>query len=227
MSFKFQVSSSGFSGFLKRLIQTKSVRFSFILLLTANCLLLTAYAQSTGGVKGKVRTPDGDGITNATVTARQDGEDLKTVRTDKDGNFLLEGLKAGRYNLVFEADGYSGGVLYNIEIRKNQTGNLGDRLILKIDEGTQVIIRGSVFSPSGHSIYGAKVKVEQILESGKTRKVGSGYTSQSGEFIFRFPEGEAKFRVTVSAKGNEASKEVEVDSAAIYRLALTLNLDKK
>ncbi len=213
--------------FLKHFIRSSAVRYSFILLLTANCLLLTAYAQSTGNVKGKVRTPDGDAIANASVTARKDGEDLKTVRTDKDGKFLLEGLAAGRYNLVFEADGYSGGVFYNVEIRKNKTGDLGNRLILRVDEGTQVIIRGSVFTESGHSIYGAKVEIEQLSENGKSRKVGSGYTSQSGEFIFRFPEGAAKFRVTVSAKGNEASKEIEVDSAAIYRLALTLDLDKK
>lgn len=185
------------------------------------------FAQSTGGVKGKVRTPDGDGIANASVTARQDGENLKTVKTDNDGKFLLEGLQTGRYNLVFEADGYSSGVFYNVEVKKKKTEDLGSRLILRVDEGTQVIIRGSVFSPSGHSIYGAKVEIEQLSENGKTRKVGSGYTSQSGEFIFRFPEGTAKYRVTVSAKGEEASKEIEVDTAAIYRLALTLNLDKK
>ena len=215
MSFKFQVSSFKFSDLVK---------YSFLLLLTANCFLLSVYAQSTGGVKGKVRTPNGDGIANATVTARQDGEDLKSVRSDKDGNFTVEGLKEGRYNLVFEADGYSSGVLYNIEIRKNKTGNLKERLILRVDEGTQVILRGSVFSPDGRSIYGAKIEVEQISENGKTRKVGSGYTSQSGEFVFRFPEGTAKLRVTASAKGKESAKEIEVDTAAIYRLALTLDL---
>ncbi len=198
-----------------------------LFILTIALSAVSVFAQSTGGVKGKVRTPDGDGITNATVTARQNGEDLKSVKTDKDGSFLIEGLKVGRYNLLFEADGYSSGVFYNVEIRKNKTGDMGNRLILRVDEGTQVIIRGGVFTEGGLSVRGAKVEIEQISENGKTRKVGSGYTSQSGEFVFRFPEGAAKFRVTASVKGNEASKEIEVDSPAIYRMALMLDLDKK
>ena len=186
----------------------------------------SAFAQ-TGGLKGKVRTSKGEGIADVTVTARQNDNDLKSAKTDNKGNFVLNGLKAGVYNLVFDGRGYSSSVLYNVEIKEKKVRDLPDRLILAVDQGTLVIVRGSVFTQSGHSIYGAKVEIEKILEDGKTRKVGSGFTSRSGEFIFRFPEGAAKFRVTVSSKGNEASKEVEVDTAAIYRLALILDLDKK
>lgn len=200
------------------------LKHSFLLLIVFGFLLTGAYAQTTGGVKGKIRTPDGDAIAGASVTARKDGVDIKTATANKDGKFLLEGLEPGRYNLVFRADGYSSGVFYNLEIRKKKTEDLGSRLILRVDEGTQVIIRGSVFAPSGHIIYGAKIEIEKLLENGKTEKVGSGFTSQSGEFVFRFPEGAAKFRVTASAKGNSASKDIEVDTAAIYRLAITLDL---
>jgi hypothetical protein len=184
-----------------------------------------AAAQETGGVKGKVRTAKGDGIAAASVTARQNGEDVKTTTADEKGNFTLENLKTGNYNLVFSKSGYSSGVMYNVEIKKKKINDLGDRLVLIIDQGTQVIIKGSVFNPDGRSVGGAEVKIEKVLSDGSYKKVGSYVSTYSGEFTFRFAEGAAKYRITASAKGASASKEIEVDSAAIYRLAI--NLEEK
>ena len=135
----------------------------------------------------------------------------------------MEGLKTGMYNVVFEKDGFGTGVLYNIEVEKNKTGNLGNRLVMRVDQGTLVIINGSVFNQFGGSIYGAKVEIAKITDD-SSQKVGSSYTSQSGEFIFRFPEKPQRFKVTATAKGVSASKEIEVNGAAVYRLALTLEL---
>lgn len=187
---------------------------------------VSIFAQETGGLKGKVRTTKGDGIASATVTARQNGEDVKSTTADAKGNFVLDGLKAGTYNLVFTRNGYGSGVLYNVQIRKKKIDDLGNRLILSVDQGTQVIIKGSVFSPEGRSVGGAEIKIERISNDGSVKKAGSAFTSYSGEFTFRFPEGAAKYRITASLKDATASKEIEVDSAAIYRLAITLNLDK-
>lgn len=183
-------------------------------------------AQETGGVKGKVRTAKGEGIAAAIVTARLKGEDVKSVTADQKGNFELTGLKPGNYNLVFTKSGYSAGVLYNVEIEKKKTKDLGERLVLSVDQGTQVIIKGSVFAEDGRSVGGAEIKIEQISEDGSTKKVGSSYSTYSGEFTFRFPEGAAKYRITAKMKDATASKEIEVDSAAIYRLALTLDTRK-
>ena len=196
-------------------------------------------AQDTGGVKGKVRTTKGEGIASATIIARQQGEDIKTATSDAKGNFVLEGLKAGNYNLVFSKSGYSSGVLYNVEVKKKRIGDLGERLVLTVDQGTQVIIKGTVFDEAGRSVAGAKVEIEKISSDGSVTKIKSIYSSLGsdpgvrggdgnarGEFTFRFPEGAAKYRVTATAKNASASKEIEVDSAAIYRLALTLNLSK-
>lgn len=182
-----------------------------------------ALAQETGGVKGKVRTSDGDGIPGATVTARQNGKDLKTVAADKNGKFALDELKPGTYNLVFEKPGYSSGVLFKVEIKRKKTADLGSRLIMNIDQGTLAIIRGSVFTESGRSIYGAKVKLEKLLNDGSAKEIGDSiYTSQSGEFVFRQPDEKAKYRVTVFMKDSSAAKEVEIDGAAIYRLSIIL-----
>ncbi len=187
---------------------------------------LLAPAQETGGVKGKVRTAKGDGIASATVTARQDGEDVKSAASDAKGNFVLENLKPGNYNIVFNKSGYSSGVLYNVEVKKKKTNDLGERLVLSIDQGTQVIIKGSVFTADGRSVGGAKIEIERISGDGSIKKVGSSVSTYSGEFTFRFAEGAAKYRVTASSKNSAASKEVEVDNAAIYRLAITLNAAK-
>ena len=196
----------------------------FITLLFLSCAF--ALAQETGGVKGKVRTTKGEGIAAATITAKQQGEDVKSTTSDAKGNFVLENLKSGTYNLVFTKDGFSSGVMYNVEVKKKKTSDLGARLVLNIDQGTQVIIKGSVFAPDGRSVGGAEIKIERISSDGSIKKLGSTLSSYSGEFTFRFSEGAAKYRVTASAKGTSASKEIEVDSAAIYRLAITLNLNK-
>jgi hypothetical protein len=186
-----------------------------------------AFAQETGGARGKVRTSKGDFISGATVTARLKGEDVKSVKTDSTGSFTLDGLRSGIYNFVFEKNGYSASIKYNVEIKSGSIKDLGEKLVLIVDPGTQVIVKGSVFDKNGFGIYGAKIEIHRINGDGSTKKVGSGYTSESGEFTFRFAEASAKFRVIASAKGAKGTKDIEVDSAAIYRLAITLDMEVK
>lgn len=193
------------------------------ILFAAVCVVSSiSVAAQTGGLKGKVRTSKGDSINGATITARRKSVDVKSVKSDGKGNFVIEGLEAGVYNLVFDGKGYSSSVLYNVEVKKNKLRELPDRLILAVDQGTLVIIKGSVFNQDGRSVTGAEVTIEKINSDGSTRKMGSVYTNVSGEFTFRQPEGAAKFRLTAKLKDAESSKEVDVESAAIYRLAITL-----
>lgn len=200
--------------------------FSLLILLFALSSIVL-FAQDTGGVKGKIRANKGDGIGGVNVTARLNGEDIKSVKSDSKGNFVLDGLKAGIYNVVFEKNGYSTGIRYNVQIKDGTLGDLGERLILNLDPGTQVIIKGSVFDKNGRSVYGAKIEIQRIGEDGKTKKIGTRLTSESGEFTFKFPEASAKFRVIASAKGAKRSKDVDVDSAMIYRLAISLDMELK
>lgn len=210
-----------------------SVSTRFFIFSAANFILLFAlsgvfaFAQETGGVKGKVRTANGGGIASVKIIARQKGEDVKSATSDASGKFVLENLSPGVYNFVFIKNGFADSLLSNVEVEKGQPRDLGDRLVLGIDQGTLVIIKGSVFDQNGRSVYGAKLLIEKISgDGGKPRKLGSGTTSQSGEFTFRQSEGTAKFRITATAKGVSASKELTVDGAAIYRFAITLNMEK-
>jgi Carboxypeptidase regulatory-like domain len=205
----------------------KYFRYSLLIAFIFVFSAAAASAQETGGIKGKVRTAKGDAIAGVAVVARQQGADVKSVKSDGDGKFVLSGLKPGFYNIIFDKNGYGSGIKYNVEIKKNSIRDLGEKLILTVDQGTQVILKGSVFNQDGRSIGGARVQIEKVLSDGTTKKVGSSYTNISGEFTFRFPEGAAKYRVTATAKDSTASKEVEVLSAAIYRLAISLNIDKE
>lgn len=186
---------------------------------------LIAFAQ-TGGLKGTVRSVKGGGIADATVTARQKGVGIKSTTTNSKGDFTIDGLDSGLYNLVFEARGYSSGTLYNVEVKKNKVRELTERLILTSDQGTQIIIKGSVFDKHGRSLSAVEIKLEKINGDGSVRKIGNSMSTYSGEFTFRQPEGAAKFRVTASYKGVTGTKEVEVDTAAIYRLAITLDVSR-
>ena len=143
----------------------KRIVFAGLLLLSAFCLLPTVYAQ--GGVKGTVRSANGNGIANATITARQDGKDIKTVRADSKGKFVLDGLRSGTYNIVFDADGYAAGQKFGVEV-KDGVRDLGDRLILGVDQGTLAFVRGGVFFKEGFSVTGAKVELEEVFADGTT-----------------------------------------------------------
>ena len=197
---------------------------TFILFLTLIVFASLSFAQS-GGVKGKVKAPNGRGIANASITVRQDGKEVKSSSTDAKGEFRIAGLASGKYNITFDANGYSEGTLHGVEI-KSGIRDLGDRLILSYDRGTFVIVQGSVFFKEGSSVTGAKVDLELVNSDGSTKTLGSTYSNSSGEFSFRRPEGAAKLRVTAKLKGVSATKDVEVQEAAIYRMALTLNMSR-
>lgn len=204
-------------------------RFTTFLSAAALLLALAAVsaAQNTGSIKGKVRTQKGKGIPGVTITVRQDGKNLRSEKTDSGGEFRMSGLRPGLYNVVFEKDGYSGGVLYDVEVRSKKTNNLGDRLVLTVDQGTLVILEASVFNQNGFVLPGAKIKVEEVFPNGRRDEVAEGYSSRDGDVIFRFPRKRTVYRVTATLREVSAYKEVEVDSPAIYRTAITLDLSKK
>jgi hypothetical protein len=200
---------------------TRSITFLFAVLFV---FAGVSFAQS-GGFKGKVKAPNGNGIPNAAIVIRQDGKEVKATTTDAKGEFKVSGLSAGKYNVSFDANGYSEGTLHGVEI-KNGIRDLGDRLILSLDRGNFVFVQGSVFFKEGSSVTGAKVQLEQINADGSTKSLSNTYSNSSGEFSFRRPPGITKYRVTAKLKGSSAVKDVDVEEAAIYRVALTLDMSR-
>ncbi|HJS51785.1 MAG TPA: carboxypeptidase-like regulatory domain-containing protein [Pyrinomonadaceae bacterium] len=199
---------------------------SILLLLFAFFTLSALTFGQSGGVKGKVRGPNGKGISNAAISVLLDGKEVKSAITNTKGEFAVAGLAKGKYNILFDADGYSSGTLHAVEIGSG-VRDLGDRLILSQDRGNFVILQGSVFFKEGSSVTAAKIDLKQVNADGSTKSLGSTYTGTFGEFAFRRPPGAIKLRVTAKYKDASASKDVDVEEAAIYRVAITLPMSRE
>jgi hypothetical protein len=183
---------------------------------------VVAQEKSTGGFKGKVRVEVGTPA-GVTVVVRQAEREVGRVVTDKNGEFAVKGLKPGLYGVTLRKPGLSVGTIENIEIKAGKTRSLGDRLILTIDEGSIAFIRGSVFDPAGRSAPNVRVELARIEGDGSLTKLDGRITNEIGSFVFRLKPDNARYRVTVKAKDSESvSKDVEVDGAAVYRIALTV-----
>lgn len=207
-------------------ISNKTVaQFTFGLLITVLCLV-PALAQGTGGVKGRLRNVRGELIAGATITARQNSKDIRSAKTGSKGEFLLDGLDAGVYNILFDAKGYSSGVRFNVEVKQNKIKDLGDRLTLTVDRGTRVLIKGSVFFKEGTSAAGAVVEMTRVGADGSVQKLGQATTNYLGEFSFSQPEGAAKLRFKATYQNGTGTKDIDVDSAMVYRLGISLDTSR-
>src|SRR5215211_2334483 len=202
------------------------MRFKKTLFVFAITLALATVAagqdKTLGAIKGKVRvetgTPGG-----VTVVVRHGDKEVTRSTTNKDGDFLVSRLTPGIYGVTFRKPGLSIGSLEDIEVKAGKTRSLGDRLILTIDEGSIAFLSGSVFNATGRSVPNVKVELLRILEDGSTKKIDARITTETGSFKFRLSPEPGKYRVSVKADGAEAvSKDVEIDGAAVYRVALSL-----
>jgi len=191
-----------------------------IILLMAG--ISAAQDKSLGTLKGKVRvetgTPGG-----VTVVVRRGETEVTRATTDKNGDFVVSKLTPGKYGLTFRKPGLSIGTMEDIEIKAGKTRSLGDRLILTIDEGSIAFVSGSVFNADGRSVPNAKIELLRVLEDGTTKKIDGRVTTETGSFKFRLSPEAGKYRVSVKREGAEpVTKDVDVDGAAVYRIALSL-----
>ena len=198
------------------------VRLSFLI-----CLLLllsiACFAQdkSTATIKGKVRVEKGSPAGVAVVLLQGEREVARTT-TDKKGDFTLLRVSPGTYSVKFRKPGLSVGTISDVAVRAGQTRSLGDHLYLTVDEGSIAFIRGSVFSEGGHSVPGVRVELAKVINEQSTQKLDSRVTGETGEFVFRLPPDAARYRIIVKGDGAAlTAKDVDVDGAAVYRVALT------
>ena len=195
--------------------------FAVAIVLTA---AIASFAQdkSLGAIKGKVRVETGTPA-GVTVIVRRGSTEVAHVSTDKNGEFLVSRLSPGVYGLTFRKAGLSIGTIEDVEVKAGKTRSLGDRLILTIDEGSIAFLSGSVFTAEGRSVPNAKVELSRVMEDGSVKKIDGRITTETGSFKFRLSPDPAKYRVSVKAGGAEpVTKDVEIDGAAIYRVALSL-----
>jgi hypothetical protein len=195
-----------------------AVCFCFLLTSSVVCL---AQDKSTGSIKGKVRVEQGSAA-GVAVTLLQGDHEVTRSTTGKNGDFVISRVNPGTYSVRFRKPGLSVGTIDDVSVKAGQTRTLGDRLYLTVDEGSIVFIRGSVFTEDGRSVPGVRVDLERVLNETSSKKLDSRVTSETGEFVFRLSPEVAKYRVVLKADGTEPSaKDVDVENAAVYRIALT------
>lgn len=194
--------------------------FVFAIILCAAGIAL-GQDKSLGAIKGKVRVETGTPA-GVTVVVRRGEKEVTRATTNKNGEFVVSRLTPGIYGVTFRKPGLSIGSMEDIEVKAGKTRSLGDRLILTIDEGSIAFLSGSVFTASGRSVPGAKVELAKILEDGTVKKIDGRITTETGSFKFRLSPDPGKYRVSVKTDGELISKDVEIDGAAVYRVALSL-----
>ena len=194
------------------------------LVLALGLLVVSGFAQdrATGGIKGKVKvetgTPGG-----VSVIVRQGDREVARGITDKNGEFIVSRLTPGRYGVTLRKTGLSVGSLEDVEVKAGKTRSLGDRLVLSIDEGSIAFIRGSVFNQNDRSVPNVRIELSRIEGDGTARKIDGRVTNEIGSFVFRLSPEVARYRVTAKPNGGEpVSKDIEIDGAAIYRVALSI-----
>lgn len=205
-----------------RFSKTLFAPLAIVALIAACAVVSVAQDKSTGAIKGKVRVETGT-PSGVTVLVRRGDKEVARAETQKNGEFLVSRLEPGKYGLTFRKAGLSIGTMEDVEVKAGKTRSLGDRLILTIDEGSIAFIGGSVFTADGRSVANAKVELARIMEDGTVKKVDGRITTETGSFKFRLSPEPAKYRVSVKTSGAEPiSKDVEIDGAAVYRVALSL-----
>src|ERR1043165_5429838 len=192
------------------------------LVMLAAAVVSLAQDKTTGAIKGKVRVETGT-PSGVTVIVRRGQTEVAHGATEKNGEFLVARLAPGVYGLTFRKAGLSIGTIEDVEVKAGKTRSLGDHLILTIDEGSIAFLSGSVFSADGRSVPNAKVELARINDDGTVKKIDGRITTETGSFKFRLSPEPAKYRVSVKTGGDEAvSKDVDIDGAAVYRVALSL-----
>ena len=175
--------------------------------------------KSTGIVKGKVRVERGSPGGVAVVLRRGD-EEVRRVETDRKGEFTITRVPPGVYGLTLRKAGLAVASIEKLEIKAGNTRSLKD-LVLAVDEGSITFLRGSVFTEGGRSVPGARVELSRVISESSVEKIDSRNTGETGEFVFRVLPEPAKYRLTLKADGAEPmSKDVEVEAALVYRVAL-------
>jgi hypothetical protein len=180
-------------------------------------------APTTGGITGRVRVDSGATPSEISVTVRRGDDEVSKTTTDARGNFEVQGLAPGSYGLTLRKAGLQVGRMENVEVRAGKTVSLKSHLFLPVDEGSIAHLRGSVFTAEGRGVGGARVELARIESDGSLKKIDDRVANGYGMFAFRLPPGHARYRVTAKADGMQTgTQEVEIDGAAIFRVAVTL-----
>ena len=197
------------------------------LMLTSVCLAQkhakpTTTTATTGGIKGKVRVDSGAAAEGVRVSLRRGDDEVAHTETERGGAFEIAGITPGVYTLQFRKSGLKTAELTPYEIKAGKMGGLSDRVFMPVDEGSIAFVKGSVFSVAGRSIEGARVELSIVGADGSLKKIDGRLSNESGQFSFRLKPDAGHYRVTAKGEGGQATQDVQIEGAMVYRVALSL-----
>jgi hypothetical protein len=200
--------------------------------LTMFLMLLTTAVmaqQKTGTLKGRIEDEKGKPIADAEVRVMSSRtRNVKETTTDKEGNYTLE-LEPDDYTLSFEAEGYKGGTM--TQMQQVEEGKENKVKTIKLFKGRRTsLVRGAVFTANGFSLPGVRVKLVRVAneEEAKEKKKIDSFkmdyiTNSRGEFAFRLPPVRARYQVTALVSGFKPQvKFVDVGEDEAVPLAFSL-----
>lgn len=207
---------------------------AFLLVILCSLTALGS-AQKTGTIKGKIESVKGKPIAGAEVRAtRNRDRSVKETKTDQAGNYTLE-LEPDDYTVSFDADGYQGGTLVQMQQVEEGKETVVKTIRLEKTGRKTSLIRGAVFDINGGSLAGVNLKLVRVPTEEETKdhkKIDSlslSYTANHhGEFAFRVPAERARYRVTATLTGYKPeTKIVDVNEGEAIPLAFSLEPVKK
>jgi Carboxypeptidase regulatory-like domain len=189
----------------------------------------------TGTLKGKIENEKGKPIAGAEVRAlRSRDRSIKETKTDQAGNYSFE-LEPDDYTISFDADGYRGGNLVQMQQVEESKETVVKTIRLEKVSHRTSLIRGAVFDSIGASLPGVHLKLVRVptAEEEQEHKHVSSFsmtyiTNSHGEFAFRVPVTRARYEVTATLQQFQSQKKtVDVNGSESIPLAFSLEPVKK
>ena len=134
----------------------RTVRAAFVVFMLASLSLLSAHAQVSASLTGRVTDPSGAAVQGSTVTATNVGTGLsRTTVTDQAGRYELVALPIGQYQISAKKDGFAERVRTGIVLVVGQDATADLSLPLgKVTEQVKVVADVPVVSTTTQDISG-------------------------------------------------------------------------
>ncbi len=139
----------------------KSAVILFLFMVFAPGIHVYSQTRATGFVKGIVKdVSTKQPIDKVNVTLEGTG---KGSATDSSGNFLIQNIPIGRYNLQFSHVAYSSKTRSNVVVKPNKAAIVEIELMERVIQGEEIVIEPTYFEkPKYSSVSTRKVSLEEI-----------------------------------------------------------------
>jgi len=161
--------------------------------------------DTTGSFSGKVTNGSGDAIADTQVTFNDsNGNQLGQTTTDANGEYTVEDVEEGTYDITASADGYEDATTNGVEIVATEDTATTDFSLTEITTGS---FSGKVTNGSGDAIADTQV----TFNDSNGNQLGQTTTDANGEYTVEDVE-EGTYDITASADGykDDTTNDVEI-----------------